>query len=213
MAGLSLDWRVAPEDLATAYRDLSSALQGTDSYLAGGTALALMEGHRISVDLDVMSPTFSDPDRLIDVLRAHGLMFETTMTAARTLYVNLSGIQASFFGYAYPLLEPVQDPGDGLLPLAHRDDIAAMKLAAIASRESRKDFVDLWLLVSRHRTLPHYLELYQRKYETRDVGHVIRSLTYFDDADAEPALRLIAPLSWERIKADFRSWVGALLPE
>ena len=104
------------------------------------------------------------------------------------------------------------EPGDGLLPLAHRDDIAAMKLAAIASRGSRKDFVDLWVLISRHRPLEAYLELYRRKFATRDVGHVVRSLTYFEDAEQEPELRMLMPLDWEEVKRDLLRAVGGLLP-
>jgi len=213
VAGLTLQWQAAEPELAAAYRRLSAALTDTDFYLAGGTALALQEGHRVSIDLDFMSPTFADPERLIQELRAQDLAFETTMTASRTLYLKIGGVQASFFGYDYPQIEAVLDPGEGLVPLAHRDDIAAMKLAAIASRGSRKDFIDLWVLISRHRPLSQYLDLFRKKYESRDVGHVVRSLTYFDDADEEPDPRLLISVRWERIKSDLLGWVAALLPD
>jgi predicted nucleotidyltransferase component of viral defense system len=213
VAGLNLQWQAAEPVLAATYRELSAAIPGTDFYLAGGTALALQEGHRISIDLDLMSPTFDDPEHLIQKLQDQGLVFQTTMTAPRTLYVKVGEVQVSFLGYHYPLLEAVLVPGQDLLPLAHRDDIAAMKLAAIASRGSRKDLIDLWILVSRHRPLPQYLELYRAKYETRDVGHVVRSLTFFDDADEEPDPRMLIEVRWDRVKADFLNWVTALLPK
>jgi predicted nucleotidyltransferase component of viral defense system len=93
-------------------------------------------------------------------------------------------------------------PDNSLLPLASREDIVAMKLAAIASRGSRKDFIDLWLLVTRYWPLSDCLELYRKKFAARDIGHVVRSLTYFDDADEEPPLRLLIDLDWEEIKLD-----------
>ena len=96
------------------------------------------------------------------------------------------------------------------LPLANRDDIAATKLSAIANRGSRKDFVDLWVLMTRHRPLAEYLALHEEKFEARDVGHVIRSLIHFDDAEREPPLRLLIELDWEELKADFRRRVAAL---
>lgn len=212
MAGLSLRWEATEPAVADTYRKVSAAASDGDFYLAGGTALALQEGHRVSADLDLMSPSFTDPERLVQHLRDRELGFETTMTAPRTLYVRVDRVQVSFFGYEYPQLEPVLEPGNGLLPLAHRDDIAAMKLAAIASRGSRKDFVDLWVLISRHRPLEAYLELYRRKFATRDVGHVVRSLTYFEDAEQEPELRMLMPLNWEEVKRDLLRAVGGLLP-
>ncbi len=140
------------------------------------------------------------------------MVFEVTSTSTRTLYVTIQGVQVSFFGYDYPQLQPVIDPGGGLLPLAHRDDIAAMKLAAIASRGSRKDFIDLWLLVSRHRSLPEYLDLFRAKFQMRDIGHVVRSLSFFDDADEEPQPRMLLDLRWDQVKNDLLTWVSELLP-
>lgn len=212
MARLIPHWECAEPELVTAYRLISKVLSDSDFYLAGGTALALQEGHRISIDLDFMSATFSDPESLIQTLRDSDLDFEVTMTSSRTVYITTGGVQVSFFGYDYPQLEEVLQSGQGLLPLAHTDDIAAMKLAAIASRGSRKDFVDLWLLVSRRRSLQTYLDLFQVKYRMRDIGHVIRSLSYFDDADEEPELRMLIELDWKRVKSDFLTSVSGLLP-
>jgi predicted nucleotidyltransferase component of viral defense system len=212
MARVTPRWECAEPELVMAYRSISAVLADTDFYLAGGTALALQEGHRISIDLDFMSATFSDPEDLILKIRAAELDFEVTMTSSRTVYITTGGVQVSFFGYDYPQLEKVLECGEGLLPLAHSDDIAAMKLAAIASRGSRKDFVDLWLLVARHRSLQDYLDLFKRKYRMRDTGHVVRSLSYFDDADEEPELRMLIDLDWERVKSEFLTWVSRLLP-
>ncbi len=85
-----------------------------------------------------------------------------------------------------------------------------MKLSAIASRGMRKDFVDMHHLITHFRPLEAYLELYTKKYATHDVGHVVRSLVYFADADAEPDIEMRHPLDWPRLKADFGKWVNAL---
>jgi hypothetical protein len=117
----------------------------------------------------------------------------------------------SFFGYGYPLVSPLIEPGEGLLPLASREDIAAMKLAAIASRGSRKDFVDLWWLLSRYWSLSDSLDFFCAKFAARDVGHVIRSLVYFDDAESEPPLRLVAEIDWKVVKRDLLGWVASMM--
>jgi predicted nucleotidyltransferase component of viral defense system len=208
---MSLHWEAAPEGMQNVLRSISSTLSGTDFYLAGGTSLALLEGHRVSMDLDLFSPSFDDPEAaqmMIEEVHPEAVM---TSISPRTLYLQVQGTTVSLFGYSYPLVASLIRPDDSLLPLASREDIAAMKLAAIASRGSRKDFVDLWLLATRYWSLSDCLDLYREKFAARDFGHVVRSLTYFDDADEEPPLRLLIDVDWEEIKRDLVSGVRKLL--
>ena len=86
-----------------------------------------------------------------------------------------------------------------------------MKLSAIAGRGARRDFWDLHeLLAASHMPLAEALDLYGRKYAHVDRGHVVRSLAYFADADAEPMPKELTALAWEHIKRDFESWVTSL---
>jgi hypothetical protein len=55
------------------------------------------------------------------------------------------------------------------LRLASLEDIAAMKLAAVAQRGSRKDFVDVFAL-GRHFGLGDMLAFYGKTYRAPDVG-------------------------------------------
>lgn len=211
VARMNLHWEAAPEGMGDVLRSISAALSGTDFYLAGGTALALLEGHRVSVDLDLFSPSFDDPEAthmMIEKVHPEAAM---TSISPRTLYLQIQGMTVSLFGYSYPLIAPLLRPDTSLLPLASREDIVAMKLAAIASRGSKKDFLDLWMLVTRYWPLSECLELYRKKFAARDIGHVVRSLTYFDDADEEPPLRLLIDVDWEEIKHDLVGRVRDLL--
>lgn len=210
MEGLKVHWEAAAPGVRPVYEALSETLRGTSFYLAGGTALALLEGHRVSVDLDFFAPTIGQPDDLANQIAARGLDVTVTSTAHETLYVQAGGVQVSFIGSPIPLLASPRELAPDLLPLASEDDIAAMKLAAVSARGSRKDFIDLWVLITRHRPLEEYLGAFKGKYKTHDVGHVVRSLVYFDDADAEPPLRLLINLDWDQVKDDFRRWVGGL---
>jgi hypothetical protein len=209
---MKLEWSTTTSGMRAAYHELSRALAGSDFYLAGGTALALLEGHRTSVDLDLFSPSFPDPQGLLDELENAGEREVTNIALGRNaLDVDISGVRVSLIRYRYPLLRPVLTPEPNGLPLADRDDLAVMKLSAITNRGSRKDFVDFWWLLDRYRTLPEYLDLFREKFSKRDVGHVVRSLVYFAEADEDPPLRLIASISWERVKADLRAAVSSLL--
>ena len=211
MALIELHRDAAPAGVGALLKSLSTTLSATDFYLAGGTALALLEGHRMSVDLDVFSPSFENPEELLALVEKAYPKAVTTHMSPRTLYVRISETIVSFFGYSYPLISPLLRPEPELLPFASRDDIAAMKLAAIASRGSRKDFIDLWWLVDNYWPLGDCLGFFREKFEMRDVGHVVKSLVFFDDADREPPLRLLADIDWTHVKDDFRRWTNDLV--
>jgi hypothetical protein len=211
LAGVDIHWDAVGHAVAEAFRQVSAALADSDFYLAEGTALALRLGHRESVDLDLFSPSFSAVDDLRATLGGALPSLAVTSTAPRTLYTLVEGVQASFFGYGYPTLAPPETPGPGLLPLASIPDIAAMKLAAIASRGSRKAFVDLAFILKDHMSLEEALAAFREKYAMTDPGHVVRALVYFDDAEIEPDLRMLRSAPWAEVKESLRQSVEALL--
>jgi len=107
------------------------------------------------------------------------------------------------------VIEALTERVPGLpLPVASREDLIAMKLSAIAGRGAARDFWDLHaLLKAQGMTLPQALDAFRRKYAHEDVGHVVRSLVYFGDAEAEPMPPGMTAAMWEATKADFEAWV------
>jgi hypothetical protein len=86
-------------------------------------------------------------------------------------------------------------------------DLACMKLSAVAQRGSKKDFIDLFALGSKAFTLKGMLRFYQKKFNIKDIGHVLYGLTYFDEADQEPMPRMIWDTRWKIIRDTIREWV------
>ena len=78
-------------------------------------------------------------------------------------------------------------------------DIAAMKIAAITNRGSRKDFIDLFFLLKIF-DLADILEFYQSKYFDANTFFAIRSLSYFVDAEKDEMPKMLIPTSWEDVK-------------
>jgi hypothetical protein len=181
---------------------LAKALANTDFYLAGGTALALQVGHRQSMDFDWFIPKLG--------VKSLDIAFEIQSISFETVYLNIDTTQMSFIGYEYPMLQPKVLWTELGVHLAGMNDIACMKLSAIASRGSRKDFFDLHYLIKHFLSLEDYLRLYMKKYKNRDIGHVVRSLVYFADAETEPDIKMIKPLVWQDLKSDFEKWVKYL---
>jgi hypothetical protein len=89
--------------------------------------------------------------------------------------------------------------------LAGGTALALRKIAAIAGRGCRRDFVDLYAIAQPH-TLARLLDLFKKKYVqvNYNVIHVLKSLTYFVDAEKEPMPDIRTSLSWDQVTEFFR---------
>ena len=134
------------------------------AYLAGGTALALQLGHRYSHDLDFFTPEKFDERIAIQQLAEALPDFTLERQDWRTVLGRIGDIRFSLFFYQYPLLFPKKKLYG--INLANPKDIAAMKIAAIADRGAKRDFIDLYILIKgRHvPSLKDVLEMYDRKF-------------------------------------------------
>jgi hypothetical protein len=180
-------------------------------YLAGGTAVALHLGHRRSVDLDWFTDQgLPDPQRLAQDLREQGVAFVTRKVAPGTLHGSVRGVRVSFLGYRYTLLAALRPWRDGTR-IASRADLAAMKLAAVAQRGAKKDFLDIYALGIRRRSLRQMLRAYQKKYVTQDLTHLMYSLAYFDDAEGERMPRMFWDVTWRTVKETIRGWLHEVI--
>jgi hypothetical protein len=97
--------------------------------------------------------------------------------------------------------------------VASLDDLIAMKLAAIAGRGAAKDFWDLDALLAHGAasgTLEEALRLFARKYASEDIGHLVRSLVYFGDADAAPLPSGLDATQWAAVQKRMVERVRAL---
>ena len=83
--------------------------------------------------------------------------------------------------------------------LAQLADIAAMKIAAITGRGSKKDFVDLFFLLKKMQ-LADIISYYNKKYFDASTYLAIKSLTYFGDADQEMELDMLVDVEWDEVK-------------
>lgn len=193
---------------------LGPILRRWQFYLAGGTALALHFGHRRSLDLDwFTADRVLDPLRLAQNLRDEGVPFITGHTERGTLHGTVSAVRVSLLEYRYPLLKPLVSWPQGGADIASLEDLACMKLTALAQRGSKKDFVDVYALSLQHKPLRELLRLYQQKYAIADVAHVLYGLAYFRDADKERMPKMLWDTDWRTIKQTIQRWVREIAGE
>lgn len=189
------------ENVERLLRDLQSVPLGARFYLAGGTGLALQLGHRRSVDLDFFLPEDFDAEAVIQKVQQLG-GFALTSKSPGTVHATIGEIKVSFIGYVYPVLFPFrQFLGANI---ADPRDIGCMKLSAIASRGTKRDFIDLYFLVKEF-GLDQLFVWFNKKFAQTNysVVHVLKSLAYFEEAEQDPMPDMQAPISWSEVKHFF----------
>lgn len=184
------------------------------SYLAGGTALALLLGHRESVDFDWFTPEPFDPETVSRRMGRFGVV-SVAETAPGTFIGWIGDTQVTWLHYPNPVLEPFTEPPDVPgLRIASLTDMGIMKWTALANRGSIKDFLDLYVLDRKGVTLRDLFTLLEKKYPGARINtyHMIKSLSWFDDAETEPWPVLRAPIQWEDVKTRFLEIQRELFP-
>ena len=165
--------------------------------LAEGTALALQKGHRRSVDLDLFGEI--DFEHLQTPTVFAGYKNVAVLKSSKNINIySIEGIKVDFVNYIYPWLEDYLLE-DGIR-LAGTKDIAAMKLAAITGRGSKKDFTDIYFLLQEY-SLKEMIDFYNQKYFDGSEFLVLKSLAYFADAEKDADLDMLVQISWDKIKS------------
>lgn len=135
-----------------------------------------------------------------DILREVGRV-EVASVSKNINIFWVNGIKVDMVNYPYPWLDlPIEEDG---VRLASLRDIAAMKVSAIVNRGTKKDFIDLYTLL-RFFKLDDILDIYSRKYSDGSLFIVLKSLTYFDDAETDPMPNVLNDTTWETVKDSIR---------
>ena len=179
---------VEPATLELLKRLIRQPILG-DFALAGGTNLALQFGHRLSIDLDLFTAQSFSTQDIFDELLIEFPTIVKTDEAKNTLSMVIDGIKVDLLAHRYPLLAEYTEEGN--VRFWAIKDVAAMKLGAVSGRGAKKDFWDIAELLN-YFSIKEMLQFFTEKYGNSDPGYVVRSLTYFDDAElqADPVILL-----------------------
>lgn len=177
-------------------------------YLAGGTACALYFGHRISYDLDFFTTESFDANKILAELKKIGDVSADTI-AEDTLLGTFNKVKISFFNYRYPTIGEFSIFQG--VKLVSPQDLVAMKIDALQSRGTKRDFIDLYtILTQKNYSLRQAIGFFKEKFKSANYNleHVLMSIAYFNDAESSPeVLALNQPIDWQQIKQFFISQV------
>jgi hypothetical protein len=185
---------VLPADTAMAWELLAPVIPAA-AYLAGGTAIAVHLGHRVSHDLDFFyHHNAVDLDRLTHTIDTVG-PFAVTMRAPGTLNAlffrtKIQVLHADEVAPQRLLAEPIEIAG---LRVAELDDLLAMKLKVVGDRGELRDYFDVMTIEQRagrsvEEGLQLFLARFQPQYPQDALGHIVRGLGYFDDIEPDDQL-------------------------
>lgn len=175
-------------------------------YLAGGTALALQIGHRISVDFDLFYPK----DLPIDLLDKAEKVFkdfqrEISVNNPEQLTLFLNETALTFVKYPFPVLfELIHFEGLKILSIK---EIAAAKAYVIGRRATLKDYIDLYFIVKeKHSDLEEIIQIAEKKFGREFNSRLfLEQLIYLKDVPETQILFLKDSVSKQEIEKFFRT--------
>ena len=168
--------------------------------LVGGTALSLLYGHRMSVDLDLFSnKSFENADIVHALENTFGSAFDNRSSNPRFgIFCFVDEVKIDIVRHPHPLIRP-QFEVEGVRMFS-TEDIVAMKVQAILGRAKKKDFWDVAELLN-HYTISDFINFHKQKYVTQNLFITVpQAISYFADADESEDPICLQNQSWEDIQ-------------
>ena len=134
-------------------------------YLAGGTALALQIGHRMSDDFDL----FTERDISVDLLEKVEKIFKEStvdiiINHSEQLSLIINQTKVDFVKYPFSLILSLIEYEE--VKIVKIPEIAAMKAYTIGRRATYKDYIDLYFIFSeKHNPLSNVIEMSKEKFK------------------------------------------------
>ncbi len=182
-----------------------------DFSLVGGTALSLLYGHRMSVDLDLFSNKPFENSKVIDELvKKFGESFTHRGTNARFgIFGFIDEVKIDIVRHPHPLIRP-EFSIEGIRMFS-TEDIIAMKVQAILGRGKKKDFWDVAELLE-HYSIDDFINFHKEKYATQNLFITVpQAITYYADADESEDPISLKKQTWESVQAFIKKKVREYL--
>jgi predicted nucleotidyltransferase component of viral defense system len=179
--------------------------------LVGGTALSLLYGHRLSVDLDLFSNAPFENEDIIEALReSFRESFDNRGTAAKFgIFGFIDEVKIDIVRHPHPLVRPIQEING--IRMFSVEDIIAMKVQAILGRGKKKDFWDIAELL-KHYSIADFVQFHREKYSRQNLLITVpQAITYFGDAEESEDPISLKKQTWESVKSFISSKVRAYL--
>jgi predicted nucleotidyltransferase component of viral defense system len=197
--------KILTEKQKIVLKHLSNILDCSNCYWAGGTGLAAVYEHRLSEDLDIFftKDNVINFDKIINQLtKKFDVQVETNLKND-TLNIFVDDLKVQILRDFYTQVGKRINTTEKI-KIASIKQIGYMKLLAVMNRGSKKDFIDLYIIEQNGINIIDLINSISERYENiKNVGHLIKSLEYFEDADKDVTPKMFINVDWNKIKKYF----------
>ena len=200
-----MHWNIIDENRYNLLKNITEKISISNYYMIGGTALSLQLGLRESFDFDFCVPEMFSNELLLQELQSLGEI-EVKQNQKGTCDIILNGVQISFFYYPNPVIKKFVEVEEmPKLKIASILDLAVMKIIAIGGRGAKKDFFDLYNIITKcNITIDELVEGLVKKCGANiNYANIVMGLSYFEDAEQEILPKTFVEYNWEEIKKYF----------
>ena len=208
-----LHYETVSPNLLKVLKKLMSYSELSNFRLVGGTAMSLLTGHRISVDIDLFTENAFDSLELERFIRT---IYPTAILQFRTshgLSFEIENVKVDMFNWNVPFIRPFVNEDN--LRISALADIAAFKLDAITSRKEMKDYWDIATLLN-HFSFAEMVVFYKNKYPYNSTKMVLEALSEYDKVVKIP-IKTLGNETWEttcaKVNAALQSYFQEIMTE
>src|SRR3990167_5270769 len=148
--------------------------------LVGGTAIALMIGHRESLDFDLFSMKKFSNMQISSTIKEHMKIDSVIVNKLGEFTITIKGVKMTFFHYPFDI--KFSENFGYNIKLPNLLTLAAMKAYAMGRRPKWKDYVDLYFIMKDFHTIQEIIEkskkIFGNEFNERNFRN---QLSYFDD--------------------------------
>lgn len=155
-----------------------------DFYLAGGTGLALLIGHRVSIDFDFFSDKLIKKTLIKKIEKVFSkFQIQIILNTKDELTVIIGSTKITFLYYPFPKILPLKT--NNKIQILSVKEILATKAYSIGRRGVYKDYVDLYIGLKENLiTLQEIINIAKNKYQIVFNDRLfLEQLLYLDDIE------------------------------
>ena len=168
--------------------------------LVGGTALSLLYGHRVSIDLYLFSNKAFENRSVTEALknRFQDKFVMEEKQAKFGIFCYIDEVKVDIIRHLHPLIRPEITVED--IRMFSVEDIIAMKVQAILGRGKKKDFWDIAELLQDF-SIKEFIQFHKEKYTTQNLLITVpQAITYFANAEESEAPISLKNQTWQNVQ-------------
>ncbi len=153
-----------------------------DFGLVGGTAIAILMGHRESIDFDLFTKKPFDSQKISNKIRKKEEIEQVVVDSKDEFTLVVKGVMVTFLFYPYKI--EFEERFEDIIKIPNILTLGAMKAYTLGRRAKWKDYVDLYFITKEYNGISEITEKAKELFGKEFNEKIFRAqLAYFEDID------------------------------